>query len=123
MSKQLILAAAMTLFLAGGLYAQEATKGPAHGGPVTVIVTHEVKEYASWRKAFDADEFNRKEAGFKVSGVYVDVKNPNLVSIIGEFPSAAAAEAFTSSPKLKEVMQKAGVVGKPDVKVLTAKSK
>jgi hypothetical protein len=123
MSKQLILAAAMTLCLAAGLYAQEATKGPAHSGPVTVIVTHEVKEYTTWRKGFDADESNRKQAGFKVSGVYADVKNPNLVSIIGEFPSAAAAEAFATSPKLKEVMQKAGVIGKPDVKVLTAKSK
>ena len=46
-----------------------------------------------------------------------------MVSVIGEFPCAAAADAFTISPKLKEVMEKAGVVGKPDIKVLTAKPK
>lgn len=123
MSKRLILVAAMTLCLAVGLAAQEAKKAPADGGNVTVIVTHEVKNYATWRKGFDADDSNRKQAGFKVTGVYADVKNPNRVSIIGEFPSAAAAEAFTMSPKLKEVMEKAGVIGKPDVKVLTAKPK
>lgn len=113
----------MTLWLAVGLSAQEAVKAPAHGGKVVAIVTHEVKEYTTWRKGFDADETNRKDAGFKVLGVYADVKDPNKVTVIGEFPNAAAAEAFTTSPKLKETMEKAGVVGKPDIKVLTPKSK
>jgi quinol monooxygenase YgiN len=123
LAKYLFLVVAMTLFLAVGVSAQEAMKMPAQGGKVEVIVTHEVKDYSTWRKGFDADASNRKNAGFKVMGVYADVNNPNLVSIIGEFPNAAAAEAFTSSPKLKEVMEKAGVVGKPEVKVLTAKPK
>ena len=70
------------------------------------------------KKGFDAHESICNKAGFKVSGVYSDVKNPNTVTIIGEFPSAAAAEAFFSSPDLKETMVKAGVVGKPDIKVL-----
>jgi quinol monooxygenase YgiN len=113
----------MTLFLAVGLSAQEAMKAPAHAGKVTVIITHEVKDYTAWRKGFDADEPNRKQAGFKVSGVFADVRKPNLVSIIGEFPSATAADAFATSPKLKQAMEKAGVVGKPDVKVLTTAPK
>jgi quinol monooxygenase YgiN len=123
MAKYLFLVAAMTLCLAVGLSAQDAMKKPAHGGKVVVIVTHEVKEYNTWRKGYDADEPNRKNAGFKVWSVYADVNNPNMVTIIGEFPNAAAADAFTTSPKLKEGMEKAGVVGKPDIKVLTAKPK
>jgi len=123
MAKYLFLVAAMTLYLAASATAQEAMKKPAQGGKVVVIVTHGVKEYDSWRKGYDADESNRKNAGFKVWGVYADVNNPNMISIIGEFPNAAAADAFTTSPKLKEVMEKAGVVGKPDVKVLTARPK
>jgi quinol monooxygenase YgiN len=59
----------------------------------------------------------------KVWGVYADVKNPNMITIIGTFPSAAALEGFVSSPKLKEAMDKGGVMGKPDVKVLTATAK
>jgi quinol monooxygenase YgiN len=123
MGKNLFLVVAMTLCLAMGASAQEAMKKPAPGGKVVVVVTHEVKDYDSWRKGYNADELNRKNAGFKVWSVYADVNNPNMVSVIGEFPSAAAAEAFSTSPKLKEVMEKAGVVGKPDVKVLTAKPK
>ena len=123
MIKSLVLVVAMTLCFAAGASAQETMKKAADGGKVLVIVTHEVKDYASWRKAYDADEPNRKSGGFKVWGVYADVNNPNMVSVVGEFPSAAAANAFTTSPKLKEVMEKAGVVGKPDVKVLAAAPK
>jgi len=123
MIRYLLFVVGMTLCLSIATSAQESMKKPAPGGKVVVIVTHEVKDYNSWRKGYDADETNRKQAGFKVSGVYADVKNHNMVTIIGEFPSAAAAEAFTTSPKLKEVMEKAGVVGKPEVKVLTAMQK
>ncbi|HEX7574579.1 MAG TPA: cyclase [Bacteroidota bacterium] len=98
-------------------------KDKSHSGTVTVIITHEVKEYASWRKVYDADETNRRAAGMKVWGVYADVKNPNMVTIIGTFPSAGALEGFVSSPKLKEAMDKGGVMGKPDVKVLIATAK
>jgi quinol monooxygenase YgiN len=123
MFKHLLLLVTMSLFLAAGLSAQEMKKEPAHGGKVTVIITHEVKEYTSWRKGYDADESNRKRAGFKVWGVYADANNPNMISIIGEFPSAAAVEAFMANPKMKEVMDKAGVISKPEVKVLTVKPK
>ena len=123
MTKSLLLVAVMTICFAVGASAQEMTMKPAHGGKVHVVVTHEVKDYATWRKGYDADEGNRKKAGFTVSGVYADVNNANMVTIIGDFASAAAADAFFSSPKLKEVMEAAGVVGKPDIKVLTLKSK
>ena len=123
MFRSLFFIVGMTLCLSIGTSAQEAMKKPAPGGKVVVVITHEVKEYSVWRKGFDADDSNRKQAGFKVSGVYADVKNPNMVTIIGEFPSAAAAEAFSTSPKLKEVMEKAGVVSKPEVKILTGMKK
>jgi quinol monooxygenase YgiN len=118
MTRLLFLVAAMTLSLAVGARAQDTMMKPAHEGKVLVIVTHEVKDYATWRKGYDADASNRKKAGFKVTGVYADVNNPNLISVIGEFPSAAAADAFTTSPLLKDVMEKAGVIGKPEIKVL-----
>jgi quinol monooxygenase YgiN len=123
MIRYLFFIVVMTICLSIGMSAEEATKQPAPGGKVVVIVTHEVKDYGAWRKGYDADESNRKQAGFKVWSVYADVNNPNMLSIIGEFSSAAAAEAFSTSPKLKEAMEKAGVVGKPEVKVLTAMQK
>ena len=123
MFKRLVLTAAMVLCIAAGLSAQEKMKSPMHGGKTLVVVTHEVKDYAAWRKVFDADEPNRKKGGFKVQGVYADRDNPNIVSVIGEFPNPAAVDAFINSPGLKEAMEKGGVLGKPDVKVLVPKPK
>jgi quinol monooxygenase YgiN len=115
---------ACLLFVASaGAFAQDMKKEPAKSAMVTVIVTHEVKEYTSWRKVYDADEPNRKLMGFKVWGVYRDAKSPNWVSIIGTFPNAGAVDAFMASPKLKEAMDNAGVLGKPDVKVLLSTAK
>jgi quinol monooxygenase YgiN len=123
MFKRTLFMACLLFAASAGAFAQDMKKEPAKSGMVTVIVTHEVKEYTSWRKVYDADEPNRKMMGFKVWGVYRDAKSPNWVSIIGTFPNAGAVDAFMASPKLKEAMENAGVLGKPDVKVLTAAAK
>ena len=123
MFKRTLFMACLVLSVSAGVFAQDMKKDPAKSGTVTVVVTHEVKEYTSWRKVYDADEVNRKMAGFKVWGVYRDAKSPNWVTIIGTFPNAGAVDAFISNPKLKEAMEKGGVLGKPDVKVLTATAK
>jgi hypothetical protein len=118
MIKQVLLAG-MVLVLATGAFAQDMKHEEKHAGKVTVVITHEVKDYAAWRKIYDADELNRSKGGFKVMGVYRDVKSPNWVSVVGEFPSAAAAETFVTNPKLKEIMERGGVLGKPEIKFLT----
>ena len=84
----------------------------------TVIVSHEVKNYSEWRKLYDDDESNRSQAGFKVSGVYRSADNPNKISIIGEVPSEEAINKFMTNPDLKKTMEKAGVLGMPNVKIL-----
>jgi hypothetical protein len=86
---------------------------------VTVIISHECKNYSVWRKVFDADEGNRLKAGFKSTGVYHSADNANKITIIGEAPSVEAINGFMSNPELKLTMEKGGVMGMPDVKILT----
>ena len=86
---------------------------------VTVIISHECKNYSDWRKVFDADEVNRSKAGFKSTGVYHSVDNANKITIIGEAPSVEAMNGFFSNPELKEAMGKGGVIGLPEVKILS----
>ena len=85
---------------------------------VTVVISHEIKNYTDWRKVFDADEVNRSKAGFKSTGVYHSFDNINKITIIGEAPSLEAINGFMSNPALKEAMEKGGVIGIPDVKIL-----
>lgn len=85
---------------------------------VTVVISHEIKDYSNWRKVYDADEGNRSKAGFKDKGVFHSVDNPNKITIIGEAPSVEAINGFMSNPELKTAMEKGGVIGMPEVKVL-----
>ena len=86
---------------------------------VTVIISHEVKNYSNWRIVFDEDEVNRSKAGFKSTGVYQSVGNPNNITIIGEAPSVEAINGFMTNPALKAAMEKGGVLSMPDVKILS----
>ena len=86
---------------------------------VTVILSHEVKDFSTWKKIFDEGEGLRSGTGVKTNGVYTAADNPNVVTVITEFPSAEAVQGFLNNPQLKATMEQAGVVGKPDVKILT----
>ena len=120
---KLVMLAGLAIILTTGAFARSGVEGEKHGGKVTVVITHEVKDYTAWKKVFDADAPNRAKGGFMVSGVYRDAKSPNVVTIMGEFPSAEGVEAFVANPKLHEAMEKGGVIGKPEVKVLTKAGK
>jgi hypothetical protein len=85
---------------------------------VTVIISHECKNYSEWRKVFDTDEGNRSKAGFKIKGVYHCVDDPNMITIIGEAPSVETITGFMANPELKATMERGGVIGMPEVKIL-----
>lgn len=85
---------------------------------VTILISHEVKDYSTWKKGFDADEVNRKNAGMKVTSLYRSVENPNIIVSTVEAPSAEVANKFLSNPELKGAMEKAGVISTPDIKIL-----
>ena len=85
---------------------------------VTVTITHEVKDFAEWKKGFDADEPNRANAGVKLVGLYTAIENSNLVTAIFDAPNADVVKGMLSSPELKEAMKNAGVISAPDVKIM-----
>lgn len=85
---------------------------------VKVILSHEVKDFSNWRKAFDEGERLRSQAGVKTTGVYTSVDNPNLVTVTTEFPSVEVVRGFLSNPELKADMEKGGVIGEAEVKIL-----
>lgn len=85
---------------------------------VTMIMTHEVKDFAKWRKGFDAGKDVRSNAGVTIEDVYQSIDDPNWVTVIGEAPSAKVAKAFLNSDELKSGMEKAGVISNPEVKIL-----
>lgn len=93
-----------------------ATPVPAAFTPFDVVeMTHTVKDYGKWRPFFDADSANRQAAGMENIVVARNIANPNNLLIVLKISDMAKAKAFQADPKLKEVMQKAGVISKPEI--------
>ena len=82
---------------------------------VRVFVRHDVADYGTWRKGYDANSALRDENGVKEAGIYVSVDNGNDVTVYHDFDSAEQASAFANNPDLKAVMQEIGVVGAPTI--------
>ena len=85
---------------------------------ITIILSHEVKNYSDWKKVYDDDEKNRSKVGLKISSLYQSVENPNLITLIGEAPSVEALNTFMANPDLKAAMEQGGVISKPEVTLL-----
>ncbi|MES2733904.1 MAG: hypothetical protein V4714_19305 [Bacteroidota bacterium] len=85
---------------------------------VTVIVSHEVTNFAEWKKGFQANEPSRVQAGLKSVGLFTSVENANYVTIVMEAPSVEAVKGMMGNPEFQETMKKAGVIGIPEVKLL-----
>jgi quinol monooxygenase YgiN len=90
------------------------SRAQAPAAPFDVMeISHTVKDYATWKKGFDADELNRKGAGLEFIVLSRSIENPNSVTVVLQATDLAKAKAFAASPKLKEVMEKNGVISKP----------
>jgi hypothetical protein len=90
----------------------------AEGKKLFIQVTHEVKSYSDWKKAFDKDKPNREKAGVMVRSIYTAADNFNMVTVLCEVPSLETAKAFMNNPELKATMEKAGVISAPEVKIM-----
>ena len=80
---------------------------------VTIIIQHEVRDFALWRKEFDADQPNLAKAGVKLLGLYTSTKNPNDVMIMVESPNAELFDVMMSDPERQAAIKRGGVISAP----------
>jgi hypothetical protein len=64
---------------------------------VTVQIEHPIRDYASWRAAFDRDPAGRQSAGVLRYRVYRPIGDPKYVLVDLDFGAAEAAERFVST--------------------------
>jgi hypothetical protein len=82
---------------------------------IRMFVRHAVNDFATWKQAYDAFDAERQSMGAAGHSVFQAIDNPNDVTAWHDFETVEAARAFMDSPRLREVMQAAGVTGKPRV--------
>ena len=86
---------------------------------VHINVRHTCADYSAWRTVFDGDESRRRAAGATgANQIFRDADDVNTVNLIMEWDNAENARKFLDDPALREVMQKAGVVGAPAVRAI-----
>jgi hypothetical protein len=64
---------------------------------VTVQIEHPIRDYTSWRAAFDRDPAGRQAAGVRRYRVYRPVDDPKYVLVDLDFDSTLAAERFVTT--------------------------
>jgi len=80
-----------------------------------VVVRHKVKDYASWRPAFDRHVPGVKQFGGTQGLVLHTDGDPNEIWVCIECDNLARMREFTQSPNLRQAMEESGVVETPDV--------
>ena len=84
-----------------------------------IFVTHRVRDYAEWRKDYDADTERRSGAGLSEVGHYHSADDPNQFLIVWDSEHSvedvqAMLNGMMSDPDMARLMEEAGVLEKPD---------
>ena len=88
---------------------------------VYIHIRHRLEDYARWREGYD-NHAPARQAGGAVGEAQVmrNVEDPNEVILLLGWSDLQKARAFIQSVSLKEAMQKAGVQGSPEIRLLEA---
>jgi hypothetical protein len=80
-----------------------------------LLVRHKVSDFSKWKSSYDAHSPARKEAGLQEEHLLRNMDNPNEVILLFEVKDLKRAKEFGASANLRQAMQDAGVVDKPDI--------
>jgi len=83
-----------------------------------ILVKHNVKEYSEWKKIYDEHKGFRIKSGMVSEKVFRSTTNPTEIFLLFKWDNILNAKIFTQSEDLKMTMQKAGVIGKPEMHFL-----
>ena len=80
-----------------------------------MLVRHKVRDFTEWKRGYDEHLPKRNESGLKEKYVLHNDQEPNEVVILFEAADLVRARDFAESADLRETMQQAGVIDKPDI--------
>jgi heme-degrading monooxygenase HmoA len=85
---------------------------------IYLMAVQKVEDFNKWKKVFDEHSTQRRVMGSKGAKILRDSSHPNEIVVITKWEDLNAAKKFSSSPDLKNVMKRAGVVGLPELRFL-----
>lgn len=82
---------------------------------IRMFARHPVSDFSAWKKVYDGFDAERRGMGVTGDAVYQAAEDPKDITVSHDFETLEAAKAFAGSPRLKEVMENAGVAGEPTI--------
>jgi hypothetical protein len=76
-------------------------------------VQYQVRDFETFRKAFEANEPARAAATMSNARIYRNVADPNDVVVLLDVADPEKARKYRDSPELTEVRKRAGVTSQP----------
>jgi antibiotic biosynthesis monooxygenase (ABM) superfamily enzyme len=80
-----------------------------------MFVRHTVKDFAAWKSAFDSAADLRRRNGERSYRILREGNGSKEVFALFEWDTVDNARKYASSPELRAAMERAGVIGKPDI--------
>ena len=74
-----------------------------------------LEDYKRWKPLFAQHDAMHKESDCEGAHLFHSVEKPNEMHILFEWNDLNKAKQFIQSDDLRAAMQKAGVVGKPEI--------
>jgi hypothetical protein len=84
-----------------------------------LLVKHRVADFARWNAVFESHAEAQRNAGLHLLQLLRDTSEPNLVVMLFRADDPGKARAFTGSPKAGESAKASGVLGVPEVSLLS----
>jgi quinol monooxygenase YgiN len=81
----------------------------------TLFARHKVADYGKWKRVYDDFASVRKEKGVTGASVHRDAGDSSMIVVTHQFKNLDAAKAFADSEELRSTMEKAGVMGPPEI--------
>ncbi len=81
----------------------------------SMFIKHRVADYAKWKTVFDEHEALRIEHGTVGHSLHRDADDPNIIIIAFRVSDLNRAKEFASSDELRSAMERAGVLGPPEI--------
>ena len=85
------------------------------GTAFATLMTYRIAELDRWKARWDAQESERRDAGFLAHLIHRSQNEPDLVTVLLPVADLARARAFASSPDRTAELARSGVQGRPEV--------
>lgn len=92
--------------------------GDINSSLLVTTITHSVADVSTWQETYESAHAVRKGAGINDHLVLRSLSGENVITVLGTSTSATKFNEFISNPDLKGIMEKAGVISKPEVEIL-----